>query len=70
MGRGNVVFPFATVGSIPQDLKYRGEPSELVIGDNNTIREFVSLNPGTSGGGMITRVGNQNLLDDVLSYRP
>ena len=62
MGRGNVVFPFATVGTIPQDLKYRGEPSELIIGDNNTIREYASLNPGTVGGGMITRVGSQNLL--------
>jgi len=62
LGRGNVVFPFATVGTIPQDLKYRGEPSELIIGDNNTIREFASLNPGTAGGGMITRVGSQNLL--------
>jgi UDP-N-acetylglucosamine acyltransferase len=62
MGEGNVVFPFATVGSVPQDLKYRGEPSELVIGDRNTIREYVSLNPGTTGGGMMTRVGNHNLL--------
>ena len=62
IGRGNVIFPFATVGTIPQDLKYRDEPSELVIGDNNTIREFASLNPGTVGGGMITRVGSQNLL--------
>ena len=62
MGEGNVVFPFATVGSVPQDLKYRGEPSELVIGDRNTIREYVSLNPGTTGGGMMTRVGDHNLL--------
>jgi UDP-N-acetylglucosamine acyltransferase len=62
LGQGNVVFPFATVGSAPQDLKYRGEPSELIIGDRNTIREYVSLNPGTSGGGMVTRVGDQNLL--------
>lgn len=62
IGRNNVVFPFATVGTIPQDLKYRGEPSELIIADNNTIREFVSLNPGTVGGGMITRVGSHNLL--------
>lgn len=61
-GEGNVVFPFATVGSAPQDLKYKGEPSELVIGKRNIIREFVSLNPGTSGGGMVTRVGDQNLL--------
>ena len=62
LGEGNVIFPFATVGSPPQDLKYRGEPSELVIGNRNTIREFVSLNPGTTGGGMVTRVGDQNLL--------
>ena len=62
LGQGNIVFPFASVGSVPQDLKYRGEPSELIIGDNNTIREYASLNPGTSGGGMITRVGDQNLL--------
>jgi UDP-N-acetylglucosamine acyltransferase len=50
------------VGSVPQDLKYKGEPSELIIGDRNTIREFVSLNPGTTGGGMATRVGDSNLL--------
>jgi UDP-N-acetylglucosamine acyltransferase len=62
LGEGNVVFPFASVGSAPQDLKYRGEPSQLIIGDRNTIREYVSLNPGTSGGGMVTRVGDQNLL--------
>ena len=62
LGQGNVIFPFATVGSAPQDLKYRGEPSELIIGDRNTIREYVSLNPGTTGGGMVTRVGDQNLL--------
>jgi UDP-N-acetylglucosamine acyltransferase len=62
LGEGNVIFPFATVGSQPQDLKYKGEPSELVIGNRNTIREYASLNPGTSGGGMVTRVGDQNLL--------
>lgn len=62
IGRGNVIFPFATVGTIPQDLKYKGEPSELIIGDHNMIREFASLNPGTVGGGMITRVGSHNLL--------
>ena len=62
LGEANVVFPFATVGSAPQDLKYKGEPSELIIGNRNTIREYVSLNPGTSGGGMVTRVGDQNLL--------
>ncbi|HEY6198448.1 MAG TPA: acyl-ACP--UDP-N-acetylglucosamine O-acyltransferase [Candidatus Binatia bacterium] len=62
IGQDNVIFQFATVGSIPQDLKYKGEDSRLVIGDHNTIREFVSLNPGTTGGGMLTRVGNHNLL--------
>lgn len=62
LGEGNVVFQFATVGSRPQDLKYKGEPSELVIGNYNTIREFVSINPGTAGGGMITRISNHNLL--------
>lgn len=62
LGESNVIFPFATIGSTPQDLKYKGEPSELTIGSRNTIREYVSLNPGTAGGGMVTRVGDQNLL--------
>jgi UDP-N-acetylglucosamine acyltransferase len=62
LGEGNVLFQFATVGSVPQDLKYKGEPSELIIGNHNTIREFVSLNPGTAGGGMVTRVSDGNLL--------
>ncbi len=62
IGQGNLIFQFATVGSMPQDLKYRGEESRLIIGDQNTIREFVSLNPGTAGGGMETRVGSHNLL--------
>ena len=62
LGEGNVVFPFASIGDTPQDLKYKGEPSELLIGNRNTIREYVSLNPGTTGGGMVTRVGDQNLL--------
>jgi UDP-N-acetylglucosamine acyltransferase len=62
MGENNTIFQFASVGSIPQDLKYKGEPSELIIGNYNTIREFVSLNPGTTGGGMVTRIGDRNLL--------
>lgn len=62
IGEGNTIFQFATVGSVPQDLKYKGEPSELIIGNDNTIREFASLNPGTEGGGMVTRIGNRNLL--------
>lgn len=62
LGEGNVVFQFATIGSVPQDLKYKGEPSRLIVGNHNTIREFVSLNPGTTGGGMVTRLGDHNLL--------
>ena len=62
LGQGNTIYQFATIGSRPQDLKYRGEASELTIGNHNTIREYVSLNPGTAGGGMVTRVGDHNLL--------
>ena len=62
VGEGNVIFSFATVGTVPQDMKYKGEASELIIGNYNTIREYASLNPGTQGGGMVTRVGNYNLL--------
>jgi len=62
MGANNRVFPFASLGHQPQDLKYKGEPSELIIGDNNTIRENVTMNPGTDGGGMLTCVGNSNLI--------
>jgi UDP-N-acetylglucosamine acyltransferase len=62
LGEDNVVFQFASLGSIPQDLKYKGEASELIVGHRNIIREYVSLNPGTAGGGMVTRVGDDNLL--------
>lgn len=62
IGAGNHIFQFAAIGAIPQDLKYRGEDSELIIGDHNMIREFTTLHPGTTGGGMITRVGHHNLL--------
>jgi UDP-N-acetylglucosamine acyltransferase len=61
MGRDNRIFQFASVGAIPQDKKYQGEDSELIIGDGNAIREFATLHIGTRGGGMVTRVGNQNL---------
>jgi len=61
IGRENRLFQFASVGAIPQDKKYCGEESVLIIGDGNTIREFATLNPGTSGGGMVTRVGDHNL---------
>src|SRR5712692_852367 len=62
LGEGNIIFQFATIGSVPQDLKYKGEDSQLIIGHHNTIREFVSLNLGTPGGRMVTRVGDHNLL--------
>lgn len=61
IGPNTVIFPFASIGHIPQDLKYRGEPSKLIIGSGNTIREHVTMNPGTTGGGMVTRVGNECL---------
>lgn len=61
VGAGTRIFPFASIGLEPQDLKYRGEESSLEIGSNNTIREYVTMNPGTSGGGMVTRVGNNSL---------
>ncbi len=62
VGRDNEIFSHAVVGSIPQDLKYHGEKTELIIGDRNKIREFTLLNPGTEGGGGVTRIGNDNLL--------
>ena len=58
IGEGTRIFPFASIGLEPQDLKYRGEKSELIIGRNNTIREYVTMNPGTEGGGMVTRIGD------------
>jgi UDP-N-acetylglucosamine acyltransferase len=58
LGARNRIFQFASVGAAPQDLKFRGEPSRLEMGSDNIVREFVSLNPGTSGGGMVTSVGN------------
>jgi UDP-N-acetylglucosamine acyltransferase len=61
IGPKATIFPFASIGHIPQDLKYKGEPSELVVGANNIIREHVTMNTGTSGGGMVTRVGDNCL---------
>ncbi len=60
IGRDNRIFQFASVGADPQDKKFHGERSELVIGDANTIREFVTINRGTSDGGGATRIGNDN----------
>lgn len=61
IGAGTEVFPFASIGLPPQDLKYRGEPSELMIGAKNRIREYVTMNPGTEGGGMRTEIGDGGL---------
>ena len=62
IGKNNKIYPFASIGSNPQDLKYKGEKTMLVIGNNNVIREYVTANPGTSGGGGITKIGDNNLL--------
>ncbi|WP_181701827.1 acyl-ACP--UDP-N-acetylglucosamine O-acyltransferase [Chthonobacter albigriseus] len=62
VGARTKVFPFASVGTAPQDLKYRGEPSRLEIGSDTVIRENVTLNTGTEGGGMLTKVGDRCLL--------
>ena len=62
IGCANQIFHHASLGAPPQDLKYNGEDSELVIGDHNMIREFATLNIGTAGGGMLTRVGDHNML--------
>ncbi len=61
IGANTRAFPFSSVGHRPQDLKYHGEPSRLEIGCNNVIREHVTINPGTEGGGMVTRIGNNCL---------
>ena len=62
IGSGNTFFPFSVIGAVPQDLKYKGEKTELFIGDHNTIRESVTLNLGTIQGGGKTVLGNHNLL--------
>jgi len=61
VGEGTQIYPFASIGLPPQDLKYKGEDSRLTIGRNNVIREYVTMNPGTEGGGMETRIGDNGL---------
>jgi UDP-N-acetylglucosamine acyltransferase len=65
IGEDNVFFPYSTVGVAPQDLKYKGERSETRIGHRNRIREFVTIHRGTQGGGMLTSIGDDNL---VMAY--
>lgn len=62
IGRENRIFPYASVGLPPQDVKYGGEPTRLVVGDHNTLREFITLHRGTSEGGGVTSIGSHNLL--------
>jgi UDP-N-acetylglucosamine acyltransferase len=62
IGRNNRIFQFASIGEEPQDKKFAGEDSELIIGDNNTIREYVTINRGTADGGGVTRLGDDNWL--------
>jgi UDP-N-acetylglucosamine acyltransferase len=61
IGKNCKIFPFVSLGHAPQDLKFKGEKSELVIGDNVVMREHVTMNPGTEGGGMLTKVGSNCL---------
>lgn len=61
IGERNRIYQFSSIGEDPQDLKYDGEPTELRIGDDNVIREYVTLNRGTAGGGAVTRIGSHNL---------
>ena len=61
VGEGTVIFSFAVIGEIPQDLKFKGETSRLVIGKRNRIREHVTMNGGTEGGGGLTKIGDDGL---------
>ena len=61
VGKGTKIFPFSSIGTQPQDLKYKGEKNSLIIGKNNIIREYVTINPGTQGGGKITKIGDNCL---------
>jgi UDP-N-acetylglucosamine acyltransferase len=61
IGKGTIIYPFASIGNDPQDMKYNGEDTNLIIGKNNKIREYVTINPGTYGGGGQTKIGNNCL---------
>ena len=62
IGKNNHIYPFSSIGNDPQDMKYNGEKTELIIGENNTIREYTTINPGTLQGGGVTKIGNNNLI--------
>ena len=61
IGKNNEIYPHCSIGTPPQDLKYKGEKNSLVIGNNNKLREYVNINPGTEQGGGITKIGDNNL---------
>ena len=61
IGENNLIYPFSSIGTPPQDLKYNGEKNSLIIGNNNKFREYVNINPGTEQGGGITKIGDNNL---------
>ena len=62
IGKSNEIFPYVSIGTDPQDLKYKGEKNSIIIGNNNKFREYVNINPGTLQGGTITKLGDNNLL--------
>jgi UDP-N-acetylglucosamine acyltransferase len=62
LGENNIVYPYAALGTPPQDLKYHGEDTELIVGSDNVFREYVSINKGTPGGGGVTKIGSRNYL--------
>ena len=62
IGKNNKIYPFASIGNDPQDLKYKGENTQLIIGNGNTIREYTTINTGTVGGGGLTKIGDNSLL--------
>lgn len=61
LGNGNIIYPFATIGHVPQDKKYAGELTYLEVGDNNVIREYVTMHPGTATGNTVTKIGSNGL---------
>ena len=71
IGKDCQIFPFTSIGTAPQDKKFKGEKTELVIGDENVIREYATINRGHSrGGGGSPRIGRQNLFNGLHPYRP
>ena len=66
IGKNNQIYPFSSIGTPPQDLKYKGEKNSLIIGNNNKFREYVNINPGTEQGGGVTTVGDNNFAGKVL----